>query len=86
MAGDVTDEFNNRAEESGNFELGASLEINLEQLYFNVETGLEITRLIPDAETLTPRMTIMEGIYFRGICYQRFNYCSYGNRKARTKT
>ena len=62
MPGAGTDEFINRSEEKKNLELGAVLGINPEQLYFNTETGLKITRMIPDAETLTPRMTKKEEI------------------------
>lgn len=62
MPGAGTDEFINRSEEKENLELGTALGINPEHLYFNADTGLKITKMIPNAETLTPRMTKKEEI------------------------
>lgn len=62
MPGAGTEEFIDRSEEKENLELGAALGINPDQLYFNTETGLKITAMISNAETLTPRMTKKEEI------------------------
>lgn len=52
-----TEQFINRNEEKRNLEIGVQLGINPEHIYFNTETGLKITRMIPGAATLTPMMT-----------------------------
>ncbi|HEY4552443.1 MAG TPA: NTP transferase domain-containing protein [Bacillaceae bacterium] len=62
IPGNGTKEFINRIQEKENLELGSRLGINPEQLYFNLETGMKITRMIPGAETLTPRTTKKEEI------------------------
>lgn len=62
VPGAGTEAFINRAEEKENLDLGAALGINPEQLYFNTETGLKITKMIPNAETLTPCMTKQEDV------------------------
>ncbi|MDW0114030.1 winged helix-turn-helix transcriptional regulator [Sporosarcina saromensis] len=62
MPGVGTEDFINRQEEKDNLILSAKIGINPEMIYFNAETGLKITRMIPDAETLTESMTKKENI------------------------
>lgn len=52
-----TDQFINREEEMKNLEIGVNLGINPEHICINAETGLKITRMIPDAITLTSSAT-----------------------------
>ncbi|MHA6258912.1 phosphotransferase [Sporosarcina sp. CAU 1771] len=56
-----TDQFINRHEEKRNLEIGMELGINPEHIYFDAETGLKITRMIPGARTLTQKATKEQG-------------------------
>lgn len=53
IPGNGTDSFINRKEEKANLELGSALGINPALLYFDVETGMKITKKIPHAKPLT---------------------------------
>jgi thiamine kinase-like enzyme/choline kinase/predicted transcriptional regulator len=55
VAGNGTEKMINRHEEKLNSELTYKIGINPPQLYFNVETGMKIVRMIPNAETLNPK-------------------------------
>lgn len=57
LPGVGTDEFINRHEEKKNLKIGTSLGINPEEIFFDVDKGLKITRMIPGAQTLTIDMT-----------------------------
>lgn len=52
-----TELFINRQEEKNNLQIGTELGINPEEIFFDTDTGLKITRLIPGAKTLTITMT-----------------------------
>ncbi len=53
VPGNGTDSFINRKEEKANLELGSTLGINPALLYFNIESGMKITKKIPHAQPLT---------------------------------
>lgn len=55
IPGKGTEEMINRKEEKVNSALGSSLGIDTELIYFNDETGVKISELIPNAETLNPK-------------------------------
>lgn len=52
IPGNGTASFINRERELRNLELGSALGINPELLYFNVDTGMKITRKIDDVRTI----------------------------------
>jgi len=54
LPGNGTEKMINRSEEKVNSMLASMLEIDTELIYFNEETGVKISRLIPHAETLNP--------------------------------
>lgn|SRR5690625_1524794 len=56
FAGNGTEDFINRIEEKDNLELATVLGINPEHIYFNVKSGMKITRKIVNAKTLTPEL------------------------------
>ena len=55
VPGNGTGSFIKRKEEEENLKLTAALGINPKHIYFNVESGLKITKEISDANTLTPQ-------------------------------
>ncbi len=57
-----TDQLINREEEKKNLELGVALGINPEHIYINPKSGVKITRLIPNAITLTSKTTKEEAV------------------------
>lgn len=61
-----TEQFINRQEEKDNLQIGTELGINPEEIFFDTDTGLKITRLIPGSKTLTTEMTkkceVMEAV------------------------
>lgn len=56
VPGNGTEDFINRVEEKENLELSSALGINPELLYFNVNTGLKVTKKIENARTVTEEM------------------------------
>ncbi|WP_338449556.1 phosphotransferase [Niallia oryzisoli] len=54
LPGNGTEKMINRYEEKVNSTLASSLGIDTELIYFNEETGVKISKLIPNAETLNP--------------------------------
>lgn len=62
IPGNGANDFINRIEEKKNLELGSKLGINPELRYFNVKTGLKITKRIENAITLTPKIAQEEKI------------------------
>lgn len=56
-----TEEMINRVNEGKNARLASQLGIDAKIVYFNDETGIKISELIPDAKTLTPKMAKWEG-------------------------
>ena len=62
VAGNGTKEFINRQEEKENLELGSALGINPELRYFNVNSGLKITKKIKNARTVTKQIAKNEEV------------------------
>jgi thiamine kinase-like enzyme len=62
IPGNGTESMINRKEEKFNAALASNLGIDTELVYFNEETGVKIAELIPEAETLTPKMTKRQDI------------------------
>ncbi|WP_312475462.1 NTP transferase domain-containing protein [Neobacillus sp.] len=62
IPGNGTESLINRKEEKFNAALASNLGIDTELVYFNEETGVKIAELIPEAETLTPKMTKRQDI------------------------
>jgi thiamine kinase-like enzyme/choline kinase/predicted transcriptional regulator len=62
IPGNGTESMINRKEEKVNAALASELGLDTELVYFNEETGVKIAELIPDAETLTPKMAKREDI------------------------
>lgn len=60
IPGNGTEEFIDRRIEKENLEFASSLGINPELRYFNLETGLKITKKIVSATTLTPEIASHE--------------------------
>lgn len=63
IAGNGTEKMINRLEEKLNAEIGCQLGINADQVYFNEVTGLKISKLIPDAETLNAKTARREDYF-----------------------
>lgn len=57
IPGHGTSSFINREQERQNLELGSAIGINPELVYFNVESGVKITRRIQGAKPLTEKIT-----------------------------
>ena len=62
VPGNGTEDFINRIEEKENLKLGSALGINPELRYFNVNTGLKVTKKIEDARTVTEEMAKNEEV------------------------
>lgn len=60
--GNGTEDFINRIEEKENLELGSALGINPELRYFDVNTGLKITKKIKNARTVTQQIAKNEEV------------------------
>ncbi|QUW21048.1 phosphotransferase [Sporosarcina sp. Marseille-Q4063] len=60
IPGNGTEEFIDRRIEKENLEFASSLGINPELRYFNLETGLKVTKKIVNATTLTPTIASEE--------------------------
>jgi thiamine kinase-like enzyme len=56
LAGNGTEKMINRKEEKVNLFLASKMGFDTEVLYFNEQTGMKITELIPEAETLTSQV------------------------------
>lgn len=54
IAGDGTDEYIDRSIEAHNARAAARAEVNAEVVYFDVDSGLMVTRFIDDGETMSP--------------------------------
>lgn len=65
IPGNGTESMINRKEEKYNAALASELGLDTELLYFNEETGVKIAELIPDAETLTPKMAKWQDIMLK---------------------
>ncbi|MCZ2260287.1 choline/ethanolamine kinase family protein [Sporosarcina sp. G11-34] len=61
VPGNGTKDIINRVEEKENLELGTAIGINPELRYFNVNTGLKITKKIENARTVTKNIAENEG-------------------------
>ncbi|ETI69659.1 phosphotransferase [Neobacillus vireti] len=62
IPGNGTESMINRKEEKFNAALASDLGIDTELVYFNEESGVKIAELIPEAETLTPKMAKRQDI------------------------
>lgn len=79
LPGHGTEELVNRRTEKENLQFATALGINPELVYFNIESGLKITRKVKRARTLTPKMAkhhqLMQAVA------QVFNALHYTDRK-----